>query len=174
MDFITVTILHNLDAYAVSSLLGVVLVPGLCILLAGNPNLGLVRRAHADVAAAVVYRDARIPGNLLRRDVQVKVKAVSPLPNVAREIFPSVVNANHDAEENEKSQHKKSCSAPAAPVSPHPTRRRAIGYRQGRRGYRGRVLDPIRNSSTARAHCRPSRIAQTTSDWPRRMSPAAN
>ena len=32
---------------------------------------------------------------------------------------------------------------------------------------------PIRNSSTARAHCRPSRIAQTTSDWPRRMSPAA-
>ena len=33
---------------------------------------------------------------------------------------------------------------------------------------------PIRNSSTARAHCRPSRIAQTTSDWPRRMSPAAN
>ena len=32
---------------------------------------------------------------------------------------------------------------------------------------------PIRNSSTARAHWRPSRIAQTTSDWPRRMSPAA-
>ncbi len=25
-----------------------------------------------------------------------------------------------------------------------------------------------------RAHCRPSRIAHTTSDWPRRMSPAAN
>src|SRR6266567_4183851 len=40
--------------------------------------------------------------------------------------------------------------------------------------YRGRVLDPIRNWSTARAHCRPSRIAQTTSDWPRRISPAAN
>ena len=33
--------------------------------------------------------------------------------------------------------------------------------------------EPIRNSSTARAHWRPSRIAQTTSDWPRRMSPAA-
>lgn len=39
---------------------------------------------------------------------------------------------------------------------------------------RGSSEDPIRNSSTARAHCLPSRIAQTTSDWPRRMSPAAN
>ena len=39
---------------------------------------------------------------------------------------------------------------------------------------RGRSLNPIRNSSTARAACRPSRIAHTTSDWPRRMSPAAN
>ena len=39
---------------------------------------------------------------------------------------------------------------------------------------RGSRLDPIRNSSMARAHCRPSRIAHTTSDWPRRMSPAAN
>lgn len=38
---------------------------------------------------------------------------------------------------------------------------------------RGNVLAPIRNSSTARAACRPSRIAQTTRDWPRRMSPAA-
>lgn len=37
---------------------------------------------------------------------------------------------------------------------------------------RGRSLAPIRNSSTARAHWRPSRMAQTTSDWPRRMSPA--
>jgi hypothetical protein len=32
----------------------------------------------------------------------------------------------------------------------------------------------MRNSSTARAHCRPSRIAHTTSDCPRRTSPAAN
>ncbi|MBS1216008.1 MAG: hypothetical protein H6R20_982 [Proteobacteria bacterium] len=40
--------------------------------------------------------------------------------------------------------------------------------------YRGSSELPIRNSSTARAHWRPSRIAQTTSDWPRRMSPAAN
>lgn len=39
--------------------------------------------------------------------------------------------------------------------------------------YRGSVLAPIRNSSTARAHCRPSRMAQTTSDCPRRISPAA-
>ena len=38
---------------------------------------------------------------------------------------------------------------------------------------RGNVLEPIRYSSTARAAWRPSRIAQTTSDWPRRMSPAA-
>jgi hypothetical protein len=39
---------------------------------------------------------------------------------------------------------------------------------------RGSTDEPIRNSSTARAHCRPSRIAHTTSDWPRRMSPAVN
>ncbi len=38
---------------------------------------------------------------------------------------------------------------------------------------RGRSLRPIRNSSTARAHWRPSRMAQTTRDWPRRMSPQA-
>lgn len=37
---------------------------------------------------------------------------------------------------------------------------------------RGSSLPPIKNSSTARAHWRPSRMAQTTSDWPRRMSPA--
>ena len=40
--------------------------------------------------------------------------------------------------------------------------------------YRGSVVDPIRNLSTAWAAWRPSRIAHTTSDWPRRMSPAAN
>ena len=39
---------------------------------------------------------------------------------------------------------------------------------------RGRAETPIRNSSTARAAWRPSRIAHTTSDWPRRMSPAVN
>ena len=39
---------------------------------------------------------------------------------------------------------------------------------------RGSVVDPIRNLSTACAAWRPSRIAHTTSDWPRRMSPAAN
>jgi len=38
---------------------------------------------------------------------------------------------------------------------------------------RGRSLRPIRKVSTSRAHWRPSRIAHTTSDWPRRMSPAA-
>ena len=40
--------------------------------------------------------------------------------------------------------------------------------------HRGSVVDPIRNLSIAWAHWRPSRIAHTTSDWPRRMSPAAN
>lgn len=40
--------------------------------------------------------------------------------------------------------------------------------------HRGRVEEPIRNSSTARAHCLPSRIAHTTRLCPRRMSPAAN
>src|SRR5260370_948069 len=37
----------------------------------------------------------------------------------------------------------------------------------------GSVLEPMRNASTARAAPRPSLIAQTTSDWPRRQSPAA-
>ena len=40
--------------------------------------------------------------------------------------------------------------------------------------YRGKSVFPIRNVSIARAHKRPSRIAQTTSDCPRRMSPAEN
>lgn len=38
---------------------------------------------------------------------------------------------------------------------------------------RGSTLDPMSVSSIARAACRPSRIAHTTSDWPRRTSPAA-
>ena len=40
--------------------------------------------------------------------------------------------------------------------------------------YRGRLVVPMRKMSTSRAAWRPSRIAHTTSDWPRRMSPAAN
>ncbi len=44
----------------------------------------------------------------------------------------------------------------------------------GRRLQRGSSDCPIRNASTERAHWRPSRIAHTTSDWPRRMSPAVN
>ena len=39
---------------------------------------------------------------------------------------------------------------------------------------RGRSECPIRNASTSRAAWRPSRMAHTTSDCPRRMSPAAN
>jgi hypothetical protein len=38
--------------------------------------------------------------------------------------------------------------------------------------HRGSSVEPIRNLSTACAAWRPSRIAHTTSDWPRRMSPA--
>jgi hypothetical protein len=38
----------------------------------------------------------------------------------------------------------------------------------------GRFVDPIRKVSIERAQSRPSRIAQTTSDCPRRMSPAEN
>jgi hypothetical protein len=49
------------------------------------------------------------------------------------------------------------------------SRRRCAGKFQ-----RGRSERPIRKASTSRAHWRPSRIAQTTSDCPRRMSPAAN
>jgi Endoribonuclease L-PSP len=37
-----------------------------------------------------------------------------------------------------------------------------------------RKLSPISQASTARAHSRPSQIAHTTSDCPRRVSPAAN
>jgi hypothetical protein len=40
--------------------------------------------------------------------------------------------------------------------------------------YLGSVVVPIRYWSIARAHSRPSRIAHTTSDCPRRMSPAEN
>src|SRR5690606_34052675 len=35
-------------------------------------------------------------------------------------------------------------------------------------GHRGSLVSPIRYSSMAAAHWRPSRMAQTTSDWPRR------
>ena len=48
------------------------------------------------------------------------------------------------------------------------------GLQGGGSDQRGRSDLPIRCSSTARAACRPSRIAHTTSDWPRRMSPQAN
>ena len=56
-------------------------------------------------------------------------------------------------------------------VAPSTTTDRGPPGSGGLTPYRGSSLAPIRNSSTARAHCRPSRIAQTTSDWPRRMSP---
>ena len=43
-----------------------------------------------------------------------------------------------------------------------------------RGAYRGRVVAPIRCWSIEAAHWRPSRIAHTTSDCPRRMSPEVN
>ena len=66
-------------------------------------------------------------------------------------------------------------TAAVAATPPRRKRRLPAPFRFVREpGQRGSSEDPIRNSSTARAHCRPSRIAQTTSDWPRRRSPAAN
>ncbi len=53
---------------------------------------------------------------------------------------------------------------------PPDTARRA---RRRTRPQRGSVVSPIRYWSTPRAHWRPSRIAHTTSDWPRRASPQA-
>lgn len=61
----------------------------------------------------------------------------------------------------------------AGPAVPPPTVSRERRAVHRHRFQRGRVELPIRNVSTARAHCRPSRIAHTTSDCPRRMSPAA-
>ena len=52
--------------------------------------------------------------------------------------------------------------------------RLAAGLKLRPAGQRGSAVLPIRNLSMACAAWRPSRIAQTTSDWPRRMSPAAN
>ena len=48
------------------------------------------------------------------------------------------------------------------------------GHQMACSSQRGSWLLPMRKASTARAAWRPSRIAQTMSDWPRRMSPAAN
>ena len=49
----------------------------------------------------------------------------------------------------------------------------AFRLKLGSSRYLGRTVEPISASSIAAAHWRPSRIAQTTSDWPRRMSPQA-
>lgn len=66
------------------------------------------------------------------------------------------------------SRHERQERAPHRCLSP------ASRPLAGLPSYRGRVVLPIKLSSIERAHWRPSRIAQTTSDWPRRMSPAAN
>ena len=71
---------------------------------------------------------------------------------------------------------------PAAPRTAAGTRSR-VGMPRGYLGqgsrscwpiHVGSIDDPIKNLSTACAARRPSRMAHTTSDWPRRISPAAN
>lgn len=58
-------------------------------------------------------------------------------------------------------------------ILPEPARARRPGPPAG--AYlRGRMLSPVRWMSMAWAAWRPSRMAHTISDWPRRMSPAAN
>ena len=62
---------------------------------------------------------------------------------------------------------------PSPERRPHPGVRRRVARTLPPASYRGRTVEPISASSIAAAHWRPSRIAQTTSDWPRRMSPQA-
>ena len=64
-------------------------------------------------------------------------------------------------------------ASPSAPSAPSDANRRVTTHRRPQPPYRGSVVAPIRSRSMARAAWRPSRIAQTTSDWPRRLSPAA-
>ena len=64
-------------------------------------------------------------------------------------------------------------AATASPAAPAPAIK-AVGSFIRRCATAAAPSDPISASSIARAACRPSRIAQTTSDWPRRTSPAAN
>ena len=107
MDFVAVAIPRDFDPHAIGNMLGIVLVPGLRIFLPGDSNLRLVRRTHVNVAAAVAYCDAGIRGNGFGRDLQVKVKIVSPFTNVAGEIFPAVLHGNHYAKKAEQPQNKK-------------------------------------------------------------------
>ena len=68
-----------------------------------------------------------------------------------------------------------SAARPRESGGPSATRKKELDSRlrgNERRTYRGKLVEPIKNLSTACAAWRPSRIAQTTSDWPRRMSPA--
>ena len=60
----------------------------------------------------------------------------------------------------------KACSETNRNVARQGERVRAVATIKVMPGplHRGKDDDPVRNSSTARAHCRPSRMAQTTSD----------
>src|SRR5260370_32363473 len=91
VDFVAVTILYDFDASATRCLLGIVLVPDFGFLLARDSNLCFVRRAHADVAAAVADRDAGIGGNHLLRDPPAAVKNPCSIPPATRHSLPSLL-----------------------------------------------------------------------------------
>ena len=127
---------------------------------------------------------------LPRRDFAAWLKAFLPIDSVTCE--PPNVADRADAKQSHldglalsrawcftKLGYQGSGAAPSrggiAACRRRALRRRALARLvRDARAQRGSSENPMRNSSTARAHWRPSRIAQTTSDWPRRMSPAAN
>ncbi len=94
-DFITVAILHDFDGNSIGNLLGIALVPRLGILLSGDSNLRVVRWTHADAAVAVADRHARIGGNRFGCDLQVKIKRISPFPNMSG-YLPLADTDSHD------------------------------------------------------------------------------
>src|SRR5260370_25659951 len=91
VDFVAVTILYDFDASATRCLLGIVLVPDFGFLLARDSNLCFVRRAHADVAAAVADRDAGIGGEDFWGDPPVPVQTLCPIPHRTAKILPLLV-----------------------------------------------------------------------------------
>src|SRR5713226_824482 len=107
MDLVCRLLLEKKKDSAILCLLRIPLFPGLGVLLARDTNLCLVRRAHADVAAAVADRDARIRRNGFWRNLQVEVKSVSPIRNVTGDMPTAVVRGNYNAKKAKESQNKK-------------------------------------------------------------------
>src|SRR6266849_120647 len=106
-DFVAVAILHDFDANSIGNLLGIALVPRLGILLARDSNLRLIRRPHADVAVAILYRDATIRRNGFGRDLQVKIKRISPFPNMSGYLPLADTDSHDDARQRQQSQNQK-------------------------------------------------------------------